>query len=135
MTDENITITIPAGVLSKAQEMRLREDLKIHHDTKPTSDELHLIRSKVEAHLRVSGALEMPEELTVEHCNPEANTRRLIFIIEQQHLQEDGTWSHWLPVKLSDPYVKVKAGQRIRQRVGMRWETARFDGKIVEFQI
>ena len=135
MSNGDIIIRMPAGVLSEAKEERLHKDMKIHHHADPTSDELHLIRSKVEVHLRVSGALEMPKEIDVQYCAPESNTQSLILNVLRQTVNEDGTWTPWLPVKLNDLYMKVKSGQRIRQRVQMRWNRDRLEGQVVEFQI
>lgn len=78
MSCGNVTITIPAGVLNAHQMEQLREDLSFHDHTDMTPGQLHIIRSKVEAYFRASGALEMPSPIDVKYCEPDAGTETLI---------------------------------------------------------
>ena len=155
MSSGFVTIKIPAGVLNAHQEEQLREDLSFHDHADMTEGQQHIIRSKVEAHVRASGALEMPGPIDVEYCEPDAATdapelpspmdlegsepdaatETLLLQVERRIMLEDGTWTPWQLVNLNNPAMQLKSGQRVLQRVRMAWNTGRLDGKVEEFQV
>ncbi len=125
----NVIVRLPDGVLSALQLDRLQQDMAIHVNAAMSPNEVSLMRSKIDAHLRASGALAMDGQVSIETCKPEPEpeiTLTLALCFERREMLDDDTWTKWHSLDLNDPAEGLKDGQHFQQRVnqprGRGWE-------------